>query len=287
MQPAFEKVALRPEQSLRVLDSAPARFNAPWHCHEEHELTLVPESHGTRFVGDRIARFSEGDLVLIGSSLPHCWVNEPARSRRRVRVLVVQFRSSLLESGPAAAPELASVRRLLARASRGLEFRGRTRAQAAERLLDLRGQSGARQLMSFLSILETLAESREVVALSSIGYKPELGLAATGRVDRVYRYLLEHFRERIRLSEVARLAHLSPAAFCRHFHSATGKSLMRTVNEIRVGHACKLLLEDGTNASEACFASGFNNLSHYNRQFLRVTGLTPSEYKARFSQAGG
>jgi AraC-like DNA-binding protein len=153
-------------------------------------------------------------------------------------------------------------------------------------MLQLRGQSGGGRLISFLSILETLAESREAVPLSSPGYEPHFDPKATERVDRVYRFLLEHFRERIRLNDVARIVHLSPAAFCRHFRRATGKSLIRTVNDIRVGHACKLLLEDGSNASEACFASGFNNLAHYNRQFFRVTGLTPTEYKAKFSQAG-
>ncbi len=287
MQPTFEKVALGPEQSLCVLDSAPARFNAPWHFHEEHELTLVPESHGTRFVGDRVARFYEGDLVLVGSNLPHCWVNEPARSRRRVSVLVVQFKKTLLVGGLDDAPELNAVKRLLARASRGLEFRGRTRAKVAEEMLRLRGQSGAKRLISFLSILENLAESHDAIVLSSAGYKPHFDGVATERVDQVFRFLLENFRERIRLNDVARIAHLSPAAFCRHFRRATGRSLIQTVNDIRVGHACRLLVEGGSNASQACFASGFNNLSHYNRQFYRVTGLTPSEYKAKFSQAGG
>jgi AraC-like DNA-binding protein len=286
MDPILEKVGLRAEQSLRVLDSAPARFNAPWHVHEEHELTLVPESQGTRFVGDRIARFSAGDLVLIGSNLPHCWVNEPARSQRRVSVLVVQFRSTLL-GGLDHAPELNPVRRLLARASRGLEFRGRTRAKVAEEMLRLRRQSGSKRLMSFLSILASLAESREAVQLASAGYKPHFDPAATVRVDRVFRFLLENFRDRIRLSDVARLVHLSPAAFCRHFRRATGKSLIQTVNDIRIGHACTLLVEHDHNASQACFDSGFNNLSHYNRQFLRVTGLTPTEFKAKFSQARG
>jgi AraC-like DNA-binding protein len=279
----FEKVALKSDESFRLMEVSHQRFGGGWHFHPEFELTLIVESRGIRFIGDRAARFEEGDIVLVGPNLPHCWISDPGDDARRARAIVLQFRPQFLGEKFFSTPELAPLGRLLGRATLGLEVRGKTRKQLAERLLGLPGLFGAQRLISILSILDVLAQSRELRPLASPGFHPRLDVRASERIDRVYRFLLKHFQEPIRLAEVARVARLTPAAFCRNFRRDVGRPLFSVLNEIRIGHACKLLLETDGQISEVCFDSGFGNLSHFNRQFLRVTGLTPREYRTKLS----
>ncbi len=285
MQPAFEKVPIRPDESFRCLEFRQPRFDAPWHQHPELELTLIVSSSGLRFVGDAIESFDAGDLVLAGANLPHCWLNHDKPPRGGAAAVVVQFGEAFLGSDFLQAPELHGVKRLLTRAARGLCFEGRTRKNAGERLRQLPHLRGSRRLLALLEILELLSAARDARALSSAGFRPVFDAAGAERINRVHRYLLEHLTDEIRLDDVAALAHLSPAAFCRYFKRATGKPLMATVNEMRVGHACRLLLDESRSVSEVCYASGFNNLSHFNRQFQRSVGCTPSTYRKRLAVA--
>ncbi len=284
MKAAFEKVALKSDESFRLMEVTHHRFGGGWHFHPEVELTLIAESLGIRFIGDRASRFEEGDLVLVGPNLPHCWISDEGDDARRARAIVVQFHPQFLGEHFFSTPELAPLGRLLDRANLGLEVHGRTRKHLADCLLALPGLSGARRLVSILSILDVLAESRECQSLATPGFHPRLDVHASERIDRVYRYLLKHFQNPIRLAEVAHVARMAPAAFCRNFRRDVGRPLFSVLNEIRIGHACKLLLETDEQVSQVCFDSGFGNLSHFNRQFLRVTGLTPREYKKKLSR---
>ncbi len=285
MQPAFEKVSIRADESFRCHEYRVKRFASPWHQHPEVELTLIVSSSGLRFVGDQIEPFDAGDLVLVGPSLPHCWLNHEQPPRGGAAAVVVQFGEAFLGSDFLRAPELHAVRRLLRRAARGLCFGARARATVHERMRRLPKLHGSRRLLALLEVLESLASAADARALSSAGFRPLLEPASAARIDRVHRFLLEHLCDEIRLEQVAALAHLSPGAFCRYFKRATGKPLMAAVNEMRVGHACRLLLEESRSVSEICYASGFNNLSHFNRQFRRRVGCAPSDYRRRLVSA--
>jgi AraC-like DNA-binding protein len=283
VQASFEKVPLSPGESFRLLEYEGPHFDAPWHFHPEYELTLIVESRGTRFVGDSVLRFEPGDLCLIGPNLPHCWLNSRG-ARGRSRAIVVQFAEGFLGQDFWKAPELRPVFTLLQRSGRGLGFQGSGRALAAKELAELGKFRGTERLLRTLLLLGRLASARDTRPLASASFAPTLNLAASQRIDRVYRHLVENFRKQITLSEVATIARLSPAAFCREFLKNTGKPLMAVVNEMRVGHACRLLIEGKHNASEACYESGFNNVAHYNRMFKRITKLTPSAYQKRFAE---
>jgi AraC-like DNA-binding protein len=280
---SFEKVALKSDESFRLMDVTGDRFGGGWHFHPEVELTLIAESRGIRFIGDRASRFEAGDVVLVGPNLPHCWISDEGDDARRARAVVLQFHPQFLGENFFSTPELAPLGRLLDRAHLGLEVRGKTRKELAQQLLELPRLSGARRLISILSILDVLAESRELRPLATSGFHPRLDVRASERIDRVYRFLLKRFQEPIRLAEVARVARMAPAAFCRTFRRDVGRPLFSVLTEIRIGHACKLLLETDGQVSQVCFDSGFGNLSHFNRQFLRVTGLTPREYRKKLS----
>jgi AraC-like DNA-binding protein len=282
---SFEKIALGSDESFRVMEVAGHRFGGGWHFHPEVELTLITESRGIRFIGDNASRFEKDDLVLVGPNLPHCWISDAGDNARRARAIVLQFHPHFLGEHFFSTPELAPLGRLLERATVGLEARGRIRTQLTERLGLLPGLSRAKQLISLLSILDLLAASRELKSLATPTFHPRLDVRASDRIDRVYQFLLQHFQEPIRLGEVARLASMAPAAFCRSFRRDVGRPLFSVLNEIRIGHACKLLLETDRQISEICFESGFGNLSHFNRQFLRVTSLTPRQYRNRLASS--
>lgn len=281
MRASLEKVALRPGESFVCREFRLPRFDSPFHFHPECELTLVAASHGLRFVGDSIERFEAGDLVLLGSNLPHYWTNPPDW-RGTARSVVVQFPLDLLGAGWLDTPEFAAVRRLLVKAERGVHFRGRTAAAAARRLRTMTGLAPFARLQLLLETLHALAGAPGARLLASAGFTPAMGVEDEGRLGRVLDYVNRRAAEGVQQREAARRAGLSPAAFSRYFRQKMGHTFEDFVNEIRVGRSCRALIETPEKSvAEIAFAAGYNNLANFNRQFRRRTGMSPVEYRRR------
>lgn len=281
MRASLEKVALRPGESFACREFRLPRFDSPFHFHPECELTLVEASHGLRFVGDSIERFEAGDLVLLGSNLPHYWTNPPDW-RGAARSVVVQFPRDLLGAGWLDAPEFAGVRRLLGRAGRGVHFRGRTAAAAARRLRTMTGLAPFARLQLLLETLHALAAAPGARLLASAGFAPAMDGEDESRLGRVLDYVNQRAAEGVQQREAARRAGLSPAAFSRYFRRKMGHTFEDFVNEVRVGRSCRALIETPEKSvAEIAFAAGYNNLANFNRQFRRRTGLSPVEYRRR------
>lgn len=249
-------------------------FGFAWHFHPEFELTLILHSRGRRFVGDSVEPYADGDLVLLGPHLPHTWASDPARSGLH-EALFCQFRGDLAP----ATPEFRAVRRLLERASRGLRFPGRG---LASRLKELERSSGAARYLGLLGFLDRLARERRAVPLASRAYSAAPREAGSERIERVCRALNERFTEGVTLPEAAALAHLSIPAFTRAFKRATGKTLVGYLTELRIGRACRELIENTRSVSDIAFDSGFQNLSHFNRRFLALKGASPREFRRQY-----
>ncbi|MBI2497575.1 MAG: AraC family transcriptional regulator, partial [Opitutae bacterium] len=241
MRARFEKVPSVADRSFYLREQRLARFDAPWHFHPEIELTLVAEGRGQRFVGNSIEPFAEGDLVLLGSNLPHFWHSEgrPAHAGRAHSV-VVQFRPDFLGGELWTRPEFAAIRRLLQRAQRGLHFIGLPARAAAQRLRALGVQRGCQAVLELLAILDLLAAARRVRPLASEAYEPSLDRHAEKRLARVYGFLMEHYLEPLTLAEIARVAAMTPAGFSRYFKRVTGRNVSDFLNELRVNHAAQL-----------------------------------------------
>lgn len=261
------------------------RFGFLWHVHPEIELTLIVRSRGRRFVGDSIEPYEEGDLVLVGSNLPHTWDSDPRR-RGPHEAVFCQFSESFLGPDFLRAPELAPVRRLLDRAARGLRFTGRAQKAAARRMEGMDRLQGLARLAALLDVLDLLARSRDVRPLSSTGFVPSLRRGDEGRIDRICRFLTERCTERITLADAAAAAHLSIPAFSRFFRRKTGRTLVAYLTELRTGLACRDLIETDRLISDIAFDSGFNNLSNFNRKFLQVKRISPREYRRQFRSRG-
>lgn len=282
MRALFEKIPLQPGESFAFREFHVPRFTMPWHFHPECELTLIVRGRGMRYVGDSIERFQDGDLVLLGANIPHYWWKD-ADDRRPAHSIVLQFGEQFLGGPFFGLPESASLRRLLAAARRGLAFSGGESRRVAADLARMGALRGWDRLCLLLGLLGRLA-SFPARRLASAGFSPELDEQDGRRLTAVCRYVNESYAGDVLHRKAATLAGLSPAAFSRFFHKRMGKTFETYIAEIRVGHACRQLMEPDNRIAEAAFANGFNNLSNFNRHFRKLKGMTPREYR-RFYEA--
>ena len=280
MKAILEKISHDRHRSFALFEHQVRRFDCPFHYHPEIELTLIVESTGHRYVGDHIGRFAPGDLVLMGPDLPHMYLND-AKLRGQAHAIVLQFLPTCLGSHFLQLGELKIIRQLLERSRTGLSFHGRTRDKVAPLLAQLHRSDNLQRLVSFLNILEILARSKEFRELASPAYSPSLALYQGERINRVCELVSRKFREGVTQSEAARIARMSPPSFSRFFRRATNRTFRSFLNEIRVGHASRMLLESDKSVAEVCYESGFGNLSNFNRQFLKLRKLSPRAYRRK------
>jgi AraC-like DNA-binding protein len=279
----FEKIDFGKDNSLQIKHLSLPYFDAPWHYHPEYELTYIVQGQGKRFVGDHIEPFKAGDLVLMGPNLPHFWRNDEAYyapdNEQIAEAIVIQFDQKLGDQWLPQLPESSILRTLLARAHHGLHFSEAKVGEVQPLLFELLEQDGMPLLLGVLQILVCLAADADAVMLASDGYQLIASEAESERMKRVLDYMLEHFRHEIRIDDIASIAGMAPAAFCRYFRRRTRKSFIEYLNELRISHARKLLLQSDNSVGQVGLECGFNNISHFHRQFKLYTGTTPLRYQ--------
>lgn len=273
MQAAYEHLAPTTDGSFRVVVRREDSFPFAWHLHPEYELTLITAGSGRRFVGDSVRPYGPGDLVLVGALVPHTW---QSMSSGPSEAVVVHFRGDFLGSGLWQAPELGPVSALLERANRGVAFDGGT----GRLVKDLAATDDpARRIIRLLDVLATAAVDPNATQLASTGFSPPRRDDSRKRIDDVCNYLVEHYAEPISLQEVADVAHLTPAAFCRFFRRTTGRSLTDYLTDLRMGAVRRMLIETDEPIAAVASTCGFHNLAHFNRTFRRLNGETPREFR--------
>jgi len=280
MRADFEKIPMTRQESFACREFR--RWDRSWHYHPEYELTLIAKGRGRRMVGDSIADYREGDLVFLAPTLPHFWRMD---TRHRAHAVVVQFLGSCLGEGFFERPEMHTLRRLFLRSKRGLRFTGETRDAVAEKMHGLLRLADVQRIVALLSILDILARSREVRALSSRGFVPYLDPSAAKRINKVSEFVHKHFAGPIHQPQVAAVARMTPPAFSRFFKKTMGKTFSEFVNELRISSACRSLIESDLNITEICYDCGFENLSNFNRRFRLIKECSPREFRRRFRHA--
>lgn len=256
-------------------------FKKIWHYHPELELMAVFEGTGSVFVGDYISKFEPGTLVLIGKNLPHLWQNDKTYFAKGSRLTVnaktihfnENFAGSLLEI-----PEMIEIARLLKKASCGIMFSGPQNGAIHAKIDQMFSLTGYDRIMSFLDVLQCLTVHPKTKVLSSSGYVDSFNEIRDTKLLPVFEYIMTHFKEHISLGTAASIAHMNPSAFSRFFTSVHKKTFTQFVNEVRIGFACKLLIDGNHSIAGACFESGFNNLSNFNRQFQNIKKMSPSAF---------
>lgn len=289
MKPYLLKVEVAPEQSFAVRQQVNPLFYNQWHYHAELELTYVQQGAGIRFVGDSIQNFQAGDLILLGSNLPHFWRSENPASAipdPGCQAMVVQFNAAFWGESFLELPEMNLIKELFTKARRGIHIKGKTRDHIGNLMQEMAGATGLNRLLALLRILQNIAASSETAFLSSEGFNIPLNDLDTRRIAKIYAFTLANFGGKIKLADVAASVHLSPNAFCRYFKTHTRKTYSRFLLEIRIGHACKLLIEDRLSVGQICLESGFPNFSNFNRYFKAITNLTPQGYARMYRPNG-
>ncbi len=287
MNPILEKVTITDKQSFAIKEEILPYIKIGWHYHPEYELVLFTESTGKRFIGDHTDRLAPNDMLLLGPYLPHYMRNDEeyyhGNKDLRIRAIVIHFNEDFCGKGFFDIPEMASVKKLLQKSSLGLKISGDTQGKLAPLMEQLLVTSSYNRLRILLDILHEIAMCSDAESLSSMGYTKFSPHEDTTRIDKVFEYILQNYTQEISLEEVAENINMSVSAFCKFYKKRTGKTFTQTLNEIRVGHACKLFIEKGLSVSEVCYQSGFNNLSYFHRNFKKITHFAPLEYRKRFN----
>lgn len=256
-------------------------FLKKWHFHEEFELVLIIQGSGTRFVGDNIERFDVGDLVLIGNNVPHMWLSDEEYFEKDsplvVEAIAVHFKREFLGAAFFAIPEMRQISNLLDRAARGLKFLA-IDAATFEKVKNLDTVDASAKIISLIDILDRLSKWNNVSSLSSSGFISTYHNTENKRLDFMYAYIFENFKKPISSSVVAEAIGMNKSAFSRFFKENHKKSFTKYLNEIRVGYACKLLIEGNESVTSIAYLSGYNNISNFNRQFKAIKGQSPTEY---------
>jgi len=254
------------------------RFNHPLHYHPEIEITWIIQSRGTRLVGDHVGSFRENDLCLLGRNLPHIYSNTTV-IEGDAEAEVLQFHRDMARGFIDAMPELHSFALLLDQASNGIAFTETTARQAGPILRKIRQAAPRARLRLFGELVECLVAARDIQILASPGYTGSMTRQESKRMQVACQYVLEHFAEDICHRTLAEKVNLTPSSFSRLFKQITRKTFTAFVNEVRLGHACRLLMETNRSITDVAFASGFSNLSNFNRRFRNLYGTTPRQYR--------
>ncbi|SKB25920.1 AraC family transcriptional regulator [Maribacter arcticus] len=283
--PNIEKT-LNPDELFLFKDLISPHFNPNWHFHPELQISFIVRGKGTRFIADHVETFEEEDLVLTGPNVPHLWRNDEAyfnqNNNLSTRGLVIYFNSELLHSALLQKNEFYHINKLIKNSARGIEFYGETKKEIKGLLLKMEKVKGFKGILILLEIIDVLANSKNYSLLASPAYTNVLKADDTNKMSLVYEYVMTNFKSKIALEDISNMLNMTTTSFCKYFKPRANKTFTRFVNEIRIGHARKLLLQDNLNISEIGYECGFSTLSNFNKQFKSIANMPPHEYRKLF-----
>ncbi|RYG01566.1 MAG: AraC family transcriptional regulator [Chitinophagaceae bacterium] len=297
MKPQLHKLPLISDNSFVYQKLSCNYFPKPWHFHEEYELVLIEESRGTKFIGDKVSLFEDKELILIGSNIPHLFRNHEEYYDKtgtlEAKSIFIHFRDDFLGTNFFDVPEMKLVRKLLENSAFALQINGKIKKIVIAKLVEIAEQKPAQRLLSLLEILVRLSESKELTPLLSTAFVTNNRLTKStnnkkdsDRIHKVFEFIMKNYKHEMYLQEIATLLNMSCVSFSRYFKHHTGKTFSEYVTEIRITHACSLLMQDNESISQISYSSGFENLSNFYRHFKKITGVVPKDYRLRFQKSG-
>lgn len=252
-----------------------------WHYHPEIELILVKGGSGKRQIGSNISYFTEGDLVLIGSNLPHCGLtNENTNNDYE---MVIQFKPDFLGEKIWGNPEMKKIHAMLEKSKSGMVFGDDVKKIMRKKISQMHQSESLEKLLKFFEILHELSVTDDYRILNAGKYYLQTQVEDNERINHIFNYVKDHFKEQITLDEIAGLANMKVPSFCRYFKKITNKTFTQFVNEYRITHSLKLLAEKPLSITDVCFESGFNNFSYFNKTFKEYIKKSPSQYRKEFN----
>ena len=279
MDPKIELVD-RNTRSIRYLQHGWPSDLCRWHAHEEYELHLIVETRGKAFVGNHMGTFEPGSLYLTGPNLPHNWITDDVTNKPiETRDMLVQFSQESFEKLAEGFPEFGGVRRMLELAESGILFEGFNATFARGHMESIRDNEGPERILAFIRFLVRLNEHAEKVTLSETKLVSIGESSKHSRIGEVIDHIVENYANEISAAQAAEMAGMSLSAFSRHFSHATGHNFIEFVNRVRVGQACGLLYSSDEQVTSICYTVGFKNVANFNRHFLKIKGMTPTNYR--------
>ena len=250
-----------------------------WHFHPEYELVYIEAVKGTRHIGDHISTYEKSDLTLIGSNIPH--LNFDYGIKTDYQKVVIHFKKDFFESHCHSTPELYSLAQLFEQSKHGIAFDGKIKADVGKKLFQLEKLKPFDQYIQILEILQMLANSDELNLLHKQPYRNKYSERDQGRLRDIYAFVDKNYHQKITLDQVAAISNLSKEAFCRYFKKASQYTFVEFLNRYRISQSKRLLML-GQSVGDACFKSGFESLSYFNRTFKKISEENPSHFRNRY-----
>ncbi|MEM6801759.1 MAG: AraC family transcriptional regulator, partial [Bacteroidota bacterium] len=274
--PEYEKIQVQPLHSfLAKIVERPKRpsLKDAWHFHPEVEICFTTKSEGKRFVGNNIEDYKSGDLVMFGSNLPHGYITERESSQ-----VVIQMQESFLGNEFLDKPETQVIKDLFFKAKRGLKFVGKAQKEAEDKIRDMLELNGLPQIIKLLELLYLFASTADFRYITQESYIVDAKMTELKRIRIVYSYILENYRTGVSLEEAAALIPMTKSSFCKFLKKHAKKTFSEIVNEIRISHACELMIQTDMKISSIAYESGFNDISYFNRIFKKIMKSSPKEF---------
>jgi AraC-like DNA-binding protein len=282
MKAAFKPVPKENAALFRIeKQETDQEFDYPWHYHPEYELTFISNSHGVRYVGNNLENYFDHDLVLLGSNLPHCWINsgEVKFSRAIVIFLNEEFINWLSHG------QFPEIMDMFRNSGKGIKFSQEVAAQIEGQLNQIVDAPPFEKFILLMQVLHSLAGQKDYHLLTQNGFNYELNHSNNERINAVYQFVSRHYGRKISLFEVASFVNMSEESFSRFFSKTMMKSFFTFLNEYRINCACKLLIESDKPITEICYKSGFESIPFFYRQFKKFKLCQPKTYRQNYQKA--
>lgn len=262
-------------------------FDFPLHYHDEFELNFIHNGKGAkRMIGDHLGEIDDLELVLVGPNLQHGWFTHQLKGQK-LHEITIQFHRDLLDEKFLQRNQMSFIRNMFEKSLRGIFFSKETAKFIMPRLIDLTRKHGFDSVLDLFSILHDLSTSRNMKTLSNTSFNNTQSISYNSRrINIVMEYLNKNFKNEVSLTEASRLAAMSEVAFSKFFKTRTGKTFVDTLNEVRLGHASRMLIETTQSINEIAYCCGFNNMSNFNRLFKKKKNCTPKEFRSAYNSSG-
>jgi AraC-like DNA-binding protein len=282
MKPAYKPVPHEESKLFKIeRQKSNKEFDYPWHYHPEFELTFIVSSQGMRYVGNHMENFFDDDFILLGSNLPHCWINS-SEQVKPADAVVIYFNAEFIQWLREA--EFESIGQLFERSNRGVKFSKETALQIKPRLSQLFKANYFEKFIMLMQILHELSVANQYHLLCPLGFSYELNLTNNERINKVYQYIRKNYQQKITIANVAAQVNMSEEYFSRFFSKIMMKSFVTFLNEYKINRACKMLIETDKQVSEVCYVSGFESIPFFYRQFKKFKNCQPKTYRLNYQR---
>ncbi|MEP7251864.1 MAG: AraC family transcriptional regulator [Ginsengibacter sp.] len=261
-------------------------FDFPLHFHEEFELNFIRNAGGAkRIIGDHVEEIGDTELVLVGPNLQHGWFTHKCKGKL-IKEITIQFHRDLYDEKFLQRNQMSFIRALFQRSSRGVLFSNATAMAIMPRLKQLPQKHGFDSVLELMSILHDLSTSRNIRSLSDTSFNKETASYNSRRIEKIMAYVNNNFNQNIMLGDAAKIAGMTEVSLSRFFKLRTGKTFVDTLNEVRLGHASRMLIDTTDSINEVAYKCGFNNMSNFNRIFKKKKDSTPKEFRHSYTSTG-